>query len=373
MARYVQINSFPDRSTGNVMREVQEEHRALGDECWTMWGRGRKPKGDHEYKFSSMIGICVDAILTRLFGKAGFYSKAATKRLTKMLDSIDPDVVHIHNLHGYYVNIPMLFEWLEKHRCHVNMTLHDCWTFTGHCAYFTYAKCNQWRSGCGKKAKCPQLATYPKTFSESSCKWNFENKKHIFTMLPSDRMSIIVPSQWLGTLAKCSFLNKYPISVRENRIDESIFRNTPSSFRARNGIDERFMILGIASEWTSRKGLDDFLRLARELGPERYSVVLIGLTAKQIKRIPQEIVALGRTESTKELAEIYSAADVFFNPTREDNYPTVNLEAEACGTPVVTYDVGGCRETISLPQSYLAKNYHAAKERIIRMERLKLS
>ena len=164
-------------------------------------------------------------------------------------------------------------------------------------------------------------------------------------------MKLITPSHWLEGLVKQSFLAKYPVEVRHNTIDVSVFKPTPSDFRERHGIGDRFMILGVASPWTERKGLSDFVRLAKELDPNKYAIVLAGLSEKQIKALPEGVVGLTRTDSPEELAGIYTAADVFFNPTQEDNFPTVNLEAEACGTPVLTYDTGGCRETVQREDS----------------------
>lgn len=356
--RYVSINSVPNGSTGAVMRQVTEERRALGDECWCMWGRGRAAENDHEFNFGSKPELYLDVLQTRLDGKAGFYSKLATRRLLKKLDEIQPDVVHLHNVHGYYVNVEMLFAWLAAHEeVQVKWTLHDCWAFTGHCAYFTYVKCAQWKDHCAYSAACPQLNTYPKTISKNSCAWNFEHKKACFTQLPADRMTLISPSHWLEGLVKESFLSKYPVEVRHNTIDKSVFKPTPSDFRERYGVGDRFMILGVASPWTERKGLSDFVRLAGELDSKRYAIVLVGLSKKQIKQLPEGILGFERTGSPDELAAIYSAANIFFNPTREDNYPTVNLESEACGIPIVTLDTGGSGETIHNPFSKVCKSY----------------
>ncbi len=349
--RYVQINSFYNGSTGTIMRNLHRSLTDRGVDSYVFWGRRHETVSGHEQCCATRLGYLSHGVMVRLDDRMGFHSKRDTARLLRRLDEIDPDVMHLHNIHGYYVNIEMLFGWLSSHRCQVRWTLHDCWAFTGHCAYFTYVKCAQWQSHCAYFEGCPQLGTYPKTFCRRNCARNFEDKRRIFTSVPSERMTLITPSHWLEGLVKQSFLKAYPVEVRHNTVDKSVFKPTPSDFRERYGIGDRFMILGIASPWTERKGLGDFVRLARELDPGRYAVVLVGLTKKQVKRLPKEIIALERTSSLQELAGIYSAADVLFNPTREDNYPTVNLEAEACSTPVVTYDVGGCGETVALDGS----------------------
>lgn len=346
---YAHINTVPNGSTGGIMMKEHEELLAAGEDSYAFWGRGRDAENGNEMRFASDLEVKLDALQTRLDGKAGFHSKSVTRRLLVRLDAIQPDVVHLHNLHGYYVNIEMLFGWLASHDCRVEWTLHDCWAFTGHCAYFTYVKCDEWKTCCGDS--CPQLGTYPATFSKGSCSWNYDQKKRLFKLVPADRMKLITPSKWLADLVGQSFLAKYPVEVRRNTIDASVFKPTPSDFRERYGIGNRFMVLGVASPWSERKGLADFIKLANELNSEEYAIVLVGLSERQLKGLPANIVGLARTDSLRELASIYTAADVFFNPTREDNYPTTLLEAQACGTSSLTYPVGGCAETLSVEGS----------------------
>ena len=346
MTVYAHINTVPNGSTGGIMMKEHRELLAAGEDSFAFWGRGRAGEGGRELRFATDGEVRLDALQTRLDGKAGFHSKAATRRLLERLDEIEPDVVHLHNLHGYYVNIEMLFEWFAAHDCKVEWTLHDCWAFTGHCAHFTYVKCAQWKTHCAYgKNRCPQLGTYPKTLAGSaSCAWSFERKRAAFTSLPPERMALLTPSHWLEGLVKESFLAKYPIEVRHNTIDTSVFKPTPSDFRERHGIGERFMILGVASPWTERKGLSDFVRLAGELDSERYAVVLVGLSERQIKRLSGELVALPRTESARELAQAYSAADVFVHPGVEETFGMTIVEAQACGTPVVVAAGSACAE-----------------------------
>lgn len=367
---YAHINTVPNGSTGGIMMKEHRELLAAGEDSYVFWGRGREAEKPNEMKFASDVEVKLDVLQTRIDGKAGFHSKAATKRLLARLDEIKPDVVHLHNLHGYYVNVEMLFEWLAKHGCRVEWTLHDCWAFTGHCAYFTYVKCAQWKDRCAYSKPCSQLNTYPKTYSKVSCSWNYEQKKRVFNLVPPERMKLITPSQWLANLVGESFLKGYPVEVRHNTIDIDVFKPTPSNFRERYNIGDRFMILGVASPWTERKGLDDFVRLAGELDSGKFAIVLVGLSVKQIKAMPGGIVGLSRTDSREELAGIYSTADVFFNPTTEDNFPTVNLEAEACGTSVVTYGTGGCSETVKCEGSHVVNGYEDAIQ--ILKERLSL-
>lgn len=362
--KYVQINAYSGGWADSIIFKKHRELVALGDESWVFWARGNREQDEHLQRIASHPEVCLDALQTRLDGKPGFHSKAITRRLLKKLDEIDPDVVHLHLLLGYYINVEMMFEWLSAHRCKVVWTLHDCWAFTGHCIYFTYVKCDQWRTGCACGAACPQKRTYPETFAgDGAVRWSYEQKKRLFTMLPPERVQLITPSQWLADLTKQSFLSKYDVKVVHNTINKEVFKPTPSDFRERYGLENRFVVLGVASKWSERKGLADFVRLAKDLDSVCFAVVLVGLSNKQITQVKtgaEHIVALPRTSTPQELAAAYTAADVFFNPTTEDNYPTVNLEAEACGTPVVTYDTGGCRETVKDGRSVVVGSYEDA-------------
>lgn len=368
MTVYAHINSVPHGSTGRIMMKEHHELLDAGHKSFAFWGRGRAAETLNEMKFCTDVEVRLDALQTRFDGKAGFHSCMATRRLLKRLDEIKPDVVHLHNLHGYYLNIEMLFEWLSVNECDVEWTLHDCWAFTGHCAYFTYAQCTQWQSQCASTMKCTQLDTYPKTFSKKGCPWNFAQKKRLFNLLPAERMKLITPSQWLADLLADSFLFKYPVEVRHNAINTDVFKPSASNVRERCGIGDRFMILGVANPWNDRKGLDDFIRLSGDLNTNSYAIVLVGLSLKQIRAMPAGIIGLPKTSSPEELAEMYSAADVFFNPTREDNYPTTLLESQSCGTPAVTFDVGGCPETLSLGNSVAVSTYEEALQLFIEMQ-----
>lgn len=360
--KYVQINSRADVWAESIIFSKHRELQSQGDESWVFWARGEHEQDEYMQKIASYPEVCADALFTRIDGRAGFHSKTVTRRLLKKLDAIDPDVVHLHVLLGYYINVRMLFEWLASHRCQVIWTLHDCWAFTGHCIYFTYAQCMQWHDGCAFYQTCPQKNEYPETVfgGDQSVRWSFEEKKRLFTMLPAERMKLITPSQWLADLVKQSFLSKYDVKVVHNAVNTSIFKPSQSDFRKKYGIGNRFMVLGVASKWSERKGLRDIFRLANDLNPEYYAVVGIGLSKDQINSSPSNFIGLERTKSVVELAEAYTAADVLFNPTKEDNFPTVNLECEACGTPVVTYDIGGCKETLNRNDSRAVSNYQEA-------------
>lgn len=358
--KYVQINAYSGGWAKSIIFKKHEELISQGNKSWVFWARGEHAQDEHLRKIAYYPEVCFDALQTRLDGKVAFHSRHITNRLLRMLDEIDPDVVHLHVLLGYYINIEMLFTWLSNHRCQVLWTLHDCWAFTGHCIHFEYVQCEQWKSHCGKFSQCPQPDAYPETIRKGMESWSFEKKKSIFTMLPPERMRLIVPSRWLEGLVQQSFLSKYDITVQHNQIDKSIFRQIDSCFKKNNGLENKTLILSVASKWTERKGLNDVIHLSQVLDLNNYAIVAVGLNKQQIKQAPTSIIALPRTDTVDELVDIYNAADVFFNPTREDNYPTVNLEAEACGTPVITYDTGGCAETICLEQSKVVESFQQA-------------
>lgn len=364
--RYVQINAYSGGWADSIVFGKHRELQAQGHESWVFWARGEHEQDEHMQRIATMPEVCLDAALTRFDGRAGFHSKRVTRRLLAKLDEIDPDVVHLHLLLGYYINVEMLFKWLAGHRCKVVWTLHDCWAFTGHCIYFTYAKCNQWRGGCAASAPCPQKKAYPETYfgGDRSVRWCYERKKSLFTSIQSERMMLITPSRWLSDLVEQSFLSKYDVEVIHNPVNTDVFKPISSDFRERFGIDDKFMILGVASKWSERKGLQDFVHLAEELDSNRYAIVVVGLDTEQISVMPKQVLALPKTESVHDLVAIYSTADLFFNPTVEDNYPTVNLEAEACGVPVLAYNTGGCSETIHMQQSKVVDGFDMALSEI---------
>lgn len=346
--RYVQINAYSGGWADSIIFKKHRELVAAGDESWVFWARGKHEQDEHLQCIASYPEVCLDVLQTRLDGKPGFHSKAITRRLLGKLDEIDPDVVHLHLLLGYYINVEMLFEWLAAHRCRVVWTLHDCWAFTGHCIYFTYVKCMQWRSACAASTSCPQKRTYPETFAgDGAVRWSFEQKKRLFTMLPPERVQLITPSQWLADLVKESFLGKYDVKVVHNTINTDVFKPTPSDFRERYGLGDRFVVLGVAAKWSERKGLQDFVRLAKDLDSEKFAVVVVGLSEKQIEQVRREteaIVALPRTSSMEELAEVYTASDVLLNPSAEETFGMNVAEAAACGIAAIVVEGSACAE-----------------------------
>ncbi len=281
--------------------------------------------------------IKIQALRSHLFGLYGFNSKQITKRMLKKLDEIEPDVVHLHNLHGHNCNLEMLLDYLRAHHIKIFWTFHDCWAFTAYCPHFSMDKCDKWKDGCHD---CHRYREYTFFFDRSRELYN--KKKKASEGLD---LTIVTPSQWLADLVKQSFFKNYPVKVINNGIDLGIFKPTPSDFRAKHGIpNDKYIVLGVAFGWGVRKGLDVFIELSKRLDKEKYQIILVGTDEKIDNQLPSNIISIHRTQNQRELAEIYTAADVFANPTREEVFGLVNVEALACGTPGVTFDAGGSPE-----------------------------
>ena len=339
MSRILFINSVCNGSTGTICKNLYKAAVEAGHKCCIAYGRGEAPKGFNTIKIGNKFDVYLHILKARLFDASGFGSKHVTKEFIKKIDEFKPDIIHLHNIHGYYVNIEILFKYLKEHpEIKKIWTLHDCWAFTGHCPHFEYEKCEQWKNEC---KKCVRRNEYPKSLVDK-CNRNYWLKKSSFTNV--DNLMLVSPSNWLMNLIKDSFFKEYPIEVINNGVDTSIFKHTESNIKERYGIKNKKVILGVASVWDKKKGLDTFIELSKQLDNE-YQIVLIGLTKKQIKKLPSNIIGITRTEKVEELVKWYSVAEVFFNPTLEDNYPTVNLEAIACETPVVTFNTGGSPES----------------------------
>ena len=337
----LQINSVCGiGSTGRIVTDLHTILTDRGHQSSIAYGRDSA----HNCKQAIRIGSKLDNVLhvgrTRLFDSHGFGSATATQKLITQIKILDPDVIHLHNIHGYYLHIRLLFEYLKEVNKPVIWTLHDCWSFTGHCSYFDFVGCDRWQSKC---YNCPLKGDYPKSIGLDRSRLNFKQKKALFTGL--EKLTLVTPSYWLAGLVKQSFLKKYPVEVIHNGIDLEAFQPTPSCFRQRYNLENKFILLGVAAVWTERKGYDYFLELATRLKPDE-TLVLVGVNEKQIKSFPDNIIGIGRTSSTTELAEIYSAADVFVNPTLEEVLGLVNIEALSCGTPVITFSSGGSPECL---------------------------
>lgn len=337
--RIMQINSVPYGSTGRIMFALADCAKRAGHTSYCTTGFSWH-KVDHPNYFltSGIFEKELHTILAKCSGYNGHFSHHATYKLIRFMDAYQPDVLHLHNLHGWYLNLPMLFDYIKTNDVPVVWTLHDCWAFTGQCAHFTFVGCDRWIESCGG---CPQLRRYPQSFIDRT-EFLLQEKKKLFSEVRN--MTIVTPSQWLADMVKQSFLNEYPVQVIHNGIDLEVF-HPQKQCRKKFELGNAKTVLGVSLGWDNRKGLDVFTELANRLGPE-YQVVLVGTDEHVDKLLPDRVVTIHRTYDQVELAELYSVADVFVNPTREDTFPTVNIEALACGTPVITFNNGGSAESL---------------------------
>ena len=337
--KVVQINSFCGAgSTGKICVAVSEMLTEKNVENYILYSNGKSsyPRG---IRYMTLPEIKFQALKAKVLGNYGFQSRAATGRLVAELERICPDIVHLHNLHSHDVHLGRLFSYLKEKKIKVFWTFHDCWAFTGYCPYYDMAECFKW-SGAGCK-DCPQRKRYSWFFDRSNRL--YEKKKQLFSGLD---LTIITPSQWLADQVKRSFLKAYPVKVINNGINLSVFYPRQNKFSKKYAAEGKYVLLGVAFGWEPRKGLDVFIRLAQRLDPEKFQIVLVGTDEKVDRLLPENVISIHRTANQAELAEIYSAADLLVNPTREENFPTVNMEALACGTPVLTFRTGGSPEML---------------------------
>ena len=345
--RISEINMMHIGSTGRIMFGIADTAVSLGHEGYTFspyyYRKGQKmetPEIPNHFYFGSLSETKIHHALAETTGLIGFGSYFGTIQLIRRLKEIKPDILHLHNLHNFTINIPALFSYIRKEQIQTIWTLHDCWSMTGKCPHFEAVNCDKWKEGC---YHCPAIRDYPKAYVDQT-KLMWRLKRRWFTGL-SD-LTIVTPSQWLAGIVKGSYMSEYPVQVINNGIDLNVFQPTTGETCKKYGISpDRYVLLGVAFDWDEKKGIDVFIKLANRL-PEKYQIVLVGTNSRVDALLPPSICAIHRTQNQHELAEIYSRADVFINPTREDTFPTVNIEALACGTPVITFKTGGSPESI---------------------------
>lgn len=341
--KVLQINTTVNSgSTGKITEDIGNLLLKQGHESFIAHGRGNRSSGSKLIKIGSKFGTYLHWLLTALFDKHGLGSKKATLTLINQIEIIKPDIIGLHNIHGYYINIEILFEYLQKSKIPIVWTLHDCWAFTGHCTYFDSVNCEKWKTQC---SNCPKTKFYPTSYLIDNSKNNYSIKKVLFNLPKS--IQLITPSNWLNNLVKQSYL-QHPVSTIYNGVDLSVFKPNNASILLRDThqLKNKSVILGVASIWDKRKGLDDFIALSSLIDNSKMQIILIGLSKDQITNLPPLIIGIGRTENLQQLADYYSLADVFVNPTWQDNFPTTNIESLACGTAVITYKTGGSPEAI---------------------------
>lgn len=345
--KVLQINTvYGVGSTGRIVRDLNNAILSKKYNGAIAFGRGRRPKNTTLciYKIGSMICLYSHVLLTRIADRNGFGSKMDTIKFIKFIEEYQPDIIHLHNIHGYYINIHMLFEYFSDQGIPIIWTLHDCWSFTGHCAYYDYEQCDKWKKRCHK---CPQLRRYPSSWLFDRSAQNYKDKMRLFNSI--NDLTILTPSNWLSSQVKESFLKKYPVRTFYNGIDLSAFNPSKNednqSLRRDLKISSEYVVIGVANLWEKRKGLDYFIQLSK-IYNNNIRYIIVGISKKQQSTLPKNMIGIVRTNSINELAALYSLADVFVNPTLEETFGLTNVEALACGTPVITFNTGGSPEAI---------------------------
>lgn len=345
--RVFQMNTFcGKKSTGRIATDIACLLEKQGAVCKIGFGAEDVPAQweRFSYRIGGPLERKVHGALRKLLDAEGYGSHWGTIKLISAMKRFQPDVVHLHNIHGCYLNFRLLFRFIKKAGLPVVWTLHDCWPFTGHCAYFDYADCQKWQSVCGR---CPQQRSYPVCYGLDGSKRNYRHKKRLFGGL--SKLTLVTPCHWLEEKVKQSFLQACPVQVIHNGVDRNVFRPASEAaceaLSSQYGLEGKHVVLSVAADWDERKGLRFLLDMASRLSSE-YQVVALGLSQKQIQSLPAGVLGLTATSHVQELVTWYSLADCLANPTLEDNMPMVNLEALACGTPVAVFQTGGCPEVV---------------------------
>ena len=341
--KLLQINPVVrlNTSTGRIIKEIGKLAISEGWDSYIAYSGARDGVPPHSSKLvpvGNKADLALHLLATRLLDAHGLASGRATESFIRRIKEIDPDVIHIHNIHGYFLNYPILFRYLAESGKPVVWTVHDCWLYTGHCYYYSAASCDKWKSGCGA---CPQKRAFPASLLLDRSARNWKDKSRAFGSL--ENLTIVPVSEWIREEMASSFLAGKRFRVIHNGIDLETFRPEAAS----GGRQEGRVYLGVASIWLKEKGFDDLMALAAKLLPDEKLVLVGRTTDAQKARAPQNVTLIERTENIGKLAELYASSSVFLNPTWQDNYPTVNLESIACGTPVVTYRTGGSIEAVT--------------------------
>lgn len=344
MPKLAMINTVCSGSHGRIMQDLRGAAEADGFQTLIAYGRGADC-GGLTYRIGNQRDILWHVGMTRALDRHAQASRHATRKLIAQLEAWKPDLVHLHNVHGYFLHAQTLFDYLKEAGLPVLWTLHDCWAFTGHCSHYVRANCSRWQDGCHD---CPLKREYPASYGLDASRANWQWKRDAFGSL--SRLHIAAPSHWLDAQVAASFLGAFGRTVIPNGVDLSLFMpGNPEGVRAAHGVQPgQAMLLAVASPFDARKGFEDVIQLAA-LCKDQARVVMVGLTEKQRAQLPAYITGACRTDGPEALVALYQAADCLINPTYEDTYPTVTMEAMACGTPVAGYTAGGAKEQLSAP------------------------
>ena len=341
---------------GSVGRIAEQIGQTVIDNGWSSYityARNRNPSNSNSeiLKIGNKLDLYLHVLETRIFDNHCFSSKSSTKKLVNRIKEIKPDIIHLHHLHGYFINIEILFDYIKAYNIPIVWTFHDCWSFTGHCTHFDYVCCDKWKIEC---FQCEQKKEYPKSLLIDRSRVNFVEKKRIFNGVKN--MTIVSVSKWLHEKVNQSFLKNIDTRVIYNGVDLQRFYPKDS----RDLIDQtyntkgKYLLLGVASTWDDRKGFSDFISLSKELD-DSFIIILVGLSSNLIKKLPKNILGIERTESQDELCDFYAASDLFLNLSVEETFGLTTAESLACGVPVVVYNATACPELVSNATGYVVE------------------
>ena len=364
MNKLLQINISANwGSTGKIAEQIGVRAIDHGWDFYFAYGNSCNASKGHLIKVGGKWNKYIHYAKQRIFDNEGLCSRAETKKLIEQIKEIKPDVINLHNIHDHYLNYRLLFDYLNHTDVKVVWTFHDCWAMTGHCMHFVTKNCERWKTGCHD---CLMKGEYPKSVLDRS-KQNWELKKRLFT--DNTNLTIVAVSDWIAEFVQESYLKDKRIEVIHNGCDIKTFKPLPRTE------SNKFRIIAVSSVWYPNKGELDIYKLRTMLRKDEYEITMVGLSAEQVKNLPKGIRGIQRTQNVQELAQLYSEADVLINPTYEDNFPTVNIEALACGTPVITYKTGGSPEAVDSKTGVVIEqgNLNALANAIIQMKDKPLS
>ena len=344
--KVLQINAYGNFSTGKIAQGIALECNSSNIENLFLYGRNECANPSvNSKKIASSFSCKFHFLMSRVFDRTGFYSYFQTKKIVKEIQKYHPDIIHLHIIHGYYCNIKVLFKYLANCGVPIIWTFHDCWAYTGHCAYYLSAKCYKWKTQCNR---CTEKMTYPRSFVFSQSKRNFIDKKKLFTSIKN--LTIVANCDWLKSETLDSFFKDYKVIAINNGVDQNVFKYNQEARYKLFGETKKTIVLTIANKWDIRKGLLDVIEVYKKLDSDRFTFVVVGLTPEDWRLynydVPESFIVVNRTSNQKELSDYYSSADYFLCLSHEDTCPTTIIESISCGTPVLTYSIGGCSEAI---------------------------
>ena len=350
----IEINTVVNNSTGRIMHDIQREADISGMETLSIVGRRHVYTDAPCVKFGNALSFWIHVIWTTLTDRHGLepvLSVIYTRKMVRRIREANPDIIHLHNIHGYYLHYPTLMKYLAyEYKGKIIWTFHDLWPTTGHCPHYIAVNCNKWMTGCNH---CPNKKRYPVSLGLDGSRKNYETKKELFTLLSN--LTITVPSEWMASQVRQSFMGKYPVEVIYNGIDTAVFdynRLAVDSYTessrcvGKTAWSDKKILLSVASIWDERKGLNDLVALSDKLSDD-YVMVIVGLSKQQINRLPKGVIGITRTENIEELVSLYSRAHIFINPSLEESFSLVTVESLSCGCPCIVLDTSAVAELVN--------------------------